>query len=79
MGADQSIDTLRARAATLEEISGEFERWFKAREDASENQYVSKENQFATILADLRRETIGQIKRIERTAKRDADEFRGKL
>lgn len=50
------------RLKTIDEIKQEFERWFRAREDATENPLTSREDNFATRLADLKRETMAKIK-----------------
>ena len=62
----QAINLLRARASTIEEVLSEFERRFKtAPKNNPDTKYLSAEQDFATRLSDMKRETIASIKRIE--------------
>ncbi len=61
-----AINLLRARASTIEEVLNEFQRRFKASPVTNPDaQYLSREQEFATRLADMKREAIVSIKKIE--------------
>lgn len=62
----QAINLLRARADTIDQIRTEFERRFRALPvTAPDAKYLSAEQEFATRLLDMQRETVSSIKRIE--------------
>lgn len=62
----QAINLLRVRASTIEEVLSEFERRFKSAPKLNpDTRFLSAEQDFATRLSDMKRETIASIKRIE--------------
>lgn len=66
MHTTSATDLLRVRASVLEEILHEFEKRFKtAPKNDPEARYLSAEQDFATRLSDMQRETMASIKKIE--------------
>lgn len=62
----QAINLLRARASVIDEITEDFCRTFKASANINPDaHYLSREQEFATRLADMKREAIYRIKTIE--------------
>lgn len=62
----QAINLLRARASTIDEVLTEFQRRFKASPVTNPDaHYLSREQEFATRLDDMKREAIVSIKKIE--------------